>query len=557
MQNSSPLLAVNGLTVSFGAPRGRSAPAVNGIDFAVERGQTLAVVGESGSGKSASLLGIVGLLPPTAQVTGDVRFAGRSLLELDRRDLRSLRGAEIGVIFQDPNTSLHPQKTIGAQIEETLRLHSRLGRRARHDRVLQLLERVGIGEPRRAFSAFPFEYSGGMRQRAMIAMAIANQPQLLIADEPTTALDATVQASIISLLADLQRADGTSIVFVNHDLAVVHQLAHRVIVMRHGTIVEHGTRDEVYGSPQHPYTIRLLAASALHSIDSLTGTKTTTEDPPPATAPGDPAASPEPAVLEVRDLRKSYRGRGRRRARRLVVEGLSFGIRTGEIVALVGESGSGKSTVGKIVAGLLHADSGTVRLLGRDLPTSLSDAVPALARAQRRTVQLVFQDSYSSLNPRRRVRESILQPLAATGTSAAEAAERLRDVARRTGIGAELLDRFPAQLSGGQRQRVALARALILRPRLVVTDESISALDVTSQAEIIELIRATRRESQTSFLFITHDLGVVRHLADQVIVLSPDGVEDAGTPAQVFESPRSAYTRALVAAVPRITRAAS
>lgn len=566
----TPLLSVKRLTVSFARspqePMAAPVQAVTGIDFEVDEGRTLAVVGESGSGKSASLLGVAGLLPRTARVEGDVRFAGRDLLALTSVELRSVRGKDLGFVFQDPNSSLHPQKTIGAQIEETLVLHSRLHRQARRRRVVDLLDRVGIAEPQSAFSAYPYQYSGGMRQRAMIAMAIANHPRLIIADEPTTALDVTVQASIVELLSELQREDNTAIVFVNHDLAVVHQIAHRVIVMRHGSIVECGTRDDVYDRPEHPYTRELLAASTLHTNGVPAG------EGAPADRDGgtqrlrirdradetlgstDSPRSAEP--LELRDVTKTFRRRGRR-GRTRVLDGVGFHIAPGEIVALVGESGSGKSTIGKIVAGLQYADSGTVRVAGHDLPTAVSDGVPKIPRPQRRAVQMVFQDSYSSLNPRRTARDSIVAPLVSGGTKAADADEALRDVADRTGLAPRLLNRFPSQLSGGERQRVAIARALMLCPEIIVADEAISALDVTAQAEILATILRTRARSRTSFLFITHDLGVARYLADRVIVLSPEGIADVGDPAEVFAHPRTAYTRALVDAVPRIRTATS
>lgn len=432
-------------------------------------------------------------------------------------------------------------------MDEVLRLHARLSRTARRARVRELFDRVGISEPDRVFAAYPHEYSGGMKQRVMIAMAIANRPRLIIADEPTTALDATVQASIIELLRDLQRESGTAIIFVNHDLAVVHEIADEVVVMQHGVVVERGSRAAVYSAPRHPYTRRLLAASALHAIDTtarnLTGSR------------GPVTGGEEDRLLEVEGLTKSYRRGGRRR--KLVVEGISFQIHKGEILALVGESGSGKSTIGKVIAGLQFGDSGSVRLGGTELPTSYSDAVPRLPPELRRSVQMVFQDSYSSLNPRRRVRDSIVAPLRSLGADRSTCEASLAEVVARTGISLELLGRFPSQLSGGQRQRVAIARALTLRPDLIVADESIAALDVTAQQEIVELIGSMRDQDRTSFLFITHDLGVVRQLADRVVVLSPDGVQDDGSPQRVFEHPGSDYTRRLVAAVPRITTRAS
>lgn len=558
-RGQAAVLSVRDLRVTFESSQHAeplsAVEAVRGVDFAVAAGRTLAVVGESGSGKSASLLGLAGLLPSSARVTGEVHFAGRDLLTVSRRELRRILGRDIGFVFQDPSSSLHPHKTVGGQVEEALRLHARMPRSARRARVLELFDRVGIRQPRRAFEAYPGEYSGGMKQRVSIAMAIANRPQLIVADEPTTALDATVQASIIALLRDLQRQDGTALIFVNHDLAVVHQIADDVVVMRGGRIVERGDRDRIYGDPAHEYTKQLLAASGLHAVERVlvesVPARTPTVGAPVDTPGGIASAEREAvAVLQVRDLTKSYRQA--RRQRQVAVDKVTFEVGRGEILALVGESGSGKSTIGKVVAGLLSADSGSVRVLGEPLPVGISDGVPSLPAARRQAVQMIFQDAYSSLNPRRSARASILAPLISRRIPRAQAEKRLEEVLRRTGISPELLGRYPGHLSGGQRQRVAIARALMLRPALIVADEALAALDVTAQAEIIDVIRSMRTQDGTSFLFITHDLGVASHLADRVIVLGPDGVADTGTPAQVFRSPTSDYTRRLVAAVPRI-----
>lgn len=520
--------------------RGRRAVrAVERISFSVEPGQTAAIVGESGSGKSVSLLAATRLLGPQAEVTGSVRFAGHDLLGLREKVLRRILGKDIGFVFQDPQSNLHPFKTIGHQIDEVLRIHTRTGRGQRRRRVEELLDEVGIADPSGAFSSYPAEFSGGMRQRAMIAMAIALNPALLIADEPTTALDVSVQADILSLLKRLQREHGTAILFVSHDLGVVHEIADTVTVVKDGRVVESGPRERIYEQPQEQYTRDLLSASLLHTVDTGHLARAV-----------EPAGSAEP-LLSVRGLRKSYPTRSRRE-RRTVVDALDFTIGPAEIVGLVGESGSGKSTVGRIVAGLQYADSGEITLSGARFPTGFGDGVPALPPAARRDVQLVFQDPYSSLNPRRTVARSLAEPLGAQRVDEAAIAARVRRAADDAKLSRSLLDRYPAELSGGQRQRAAIARALVLQPRLIVADEALSSLDVTTQSEIISLIRQLVREQHTAFLFITHDLGVVSSIAHRVIVLGPDGVQESGVTSEVFANPRSAYTRKLLDAIPRL-----
>lgn len=516
----------------------RRVQAVERISFSIEPGQTAAIVGESGSGKSVSLLAATRLLGPDAEVTGSVRFAGHDLLTLPGRDLRRILGKDIGFVFQDPQSNLHPFKSIGRQIDEVLRIHTRTARHARRRRVEELLTEVGI--PASGYDSHPAQYSGGMRQRAMIAMAVALNPALLIADEPTTALDVSVQADILNLLKRLQREHGTAILFVSHDLGVVHEIADTVTVVKDGLVVESGPRQRIYEEPRERYTRELLSASLLHFVDA--------EHPAPAVESVDTA---EP-LLTVRGLRKSYRTRSRR-TRRTVVDGLDFTIKPGEIVGLVGESGSGKSTVGRIVAGLQYADAGEITLSGTHYPTGTHDGVPDLPPAARRDVQLVFQDPYSSLNPRRTVAGSLAEPLRAQHVDKSAIAAQVHTAADNAVLSRSLLDRYPAELSGGQRQRAAIARALVLQPRLIVADEALSSLDVTTQSEIISLVLQLVREQHTAFLFITHDLGVVSSIAHRVIVLGPDGVEEIGATPQVFANPRSDYTRKLLDAIPRLT----
>ena len=519
--------------------RGRqSVPAVRSFTFSVDRGQTLAIVGESGSGKSASLLAATQLLNVDAEVTGSVRFADRDLLAMSPKSLRSILGKDIGFVFQDPQSNLHPFKTIGKQIEEVFRVHRAATRRETRKRVENLLDEVGIIDPAQAYRSYPAEFSGGMRQRVMIAIAVALNPALIIADEPTTALDVSVQAGIIALLRRLQHDHGTAIVFVSHDLGVVAEIADDVVVVKDGVVVESGPRQRIYSDPREDYTRELLVASRVHSVDRLA-------------APRPPVDSPNGSLLRVRGLRKSYRAR-HGRARRQVIDGLDFTIEPGEVVGLVGESGSGKSTIGRIVAGLQFADAGEITLSDVTFPTGLGDGIPALPAAARRSVQMIFQDPYSSLHPRRTIEASLAAPLLAQRVDRSQIPGRVARAAADARVDPDLLPRHPAELSGGQRQRVAIARALVLEPALIVADEPLSSLDVTTQAEILSLIDDLVRDKQTAFLFITHDLGVVSTIAQRVIVLGPDGVEEIGTTAEVFGSPQSAYTRRLLDAVPRL-----
>ncbi|ORA39928.1 dipeptide ABC transporter ATP-binding protein [Mycobacterium aquaticum] len=532
------LFEVTDLAVTFhtgNRARGRRVvQAVESISFSVEAGQTAAIVGESGSGKSVSLLAATRLLDSRARVTGSVRFADRDLLSSPDRELRRILGKDIGFVFQDPQSNLHPFKSIGHQIDEVLRIHTGTGRRQRRNRVEELLTEVGI--PTDGYDSFPAEFSGGMRQRAMIAMAIALNPSLIIADEPTTALDVSVQAGILKLLKRLQREHGTAILFVSHDLGVVHEIADTVTVVKDGRVVESGSREQIYGDPQEPYTRALLSASKVHTV----------EVPPRDTI----ERSGQP-LLTVRGLRKSYPTRIRRH-RRTVVDGLDFTVDPGEIVGLVGESGSGKSTIGRIIAGLQYADAGEITLAGTRFPTGIADGVPPLSATSRRDVQLVFQDPYASLNPRRTIAGSLAEPLHAHRVDRDAVAARVSAAADDARLPHVLLDRYPAELSGGQRQRAAIARALVLQPRLIVADEALSSLDVTTQTEIISLVLQLVREHRTAFLFVTHDLGVVSSIAHRVIVLGPDGVEEIGATSEVFAAPRSAYTRRLLDAIPRL-----
>ena len=523
----APVLEVRDLAVRFATPDG-PVDAVKGIGFALNAGETLAIVGESGSGKSQSMMGALGLIAANGSVSGSVRLEGKEILGLPESALNRIRGEKITMIFQEPMTSLDPLFRIGTQIGEVLRYHAGLGRTAARARALDLLTLVGIPEPRRRLSAYPHELSGGQRQRVMIALAIANNPRVLVADEPTTALDVTVQAQILALLADLQRRLGMGIVFITHDLGLVRRIAHRVCVMRRGEIVETGSAQQVLNQPRHPYTQMLVAAE------------------PRGLKAG--VAADAPVVLEARDMRVSFRlpsGLFRKPFELKAVDGVSLTLRRGETIGIVGESGSGKSTLGRAVMKLIPA-TGSVRLADRDL--ARLDRVAM--RPLRRSMQLVFQDPFGSLSPRMSVGDIVTEGLLVHEPAidrrgrAVRAAQALAEV----GLDPATRNRYPHEFSGGQRQRIAIARAMILNPRLVVLDEPTSALDRSVQSEIVDLLRGLQERHGLAYLFISHDLAVVRAMADTIMVMKAGRVVEAGVTAQIFAAPREAYTRDLIAA---------
>ncbi|MGO2658388.1 MAG: ATP-binding cassette domain-containing protein [Mycetocola reblochoni] len=532
------LFELSHLSVEFPAADGTTVPAVSDVSLAVDAGRTVAVVGESGSGKTVSLLAATGLLDG-AVVGGSARFDGVELNGLEPRRRRALLGARIGFVFQDPASNLHPFKRVGAQIAEAVRVHRRGSRAEVAARVASLLADVGLDGEARIARAYPAELSGGQRQRIMIAIAIANDPALIIADEPTTALDASVQASVLRLFRRIQESHGTAIVLVSHDLGVAGALADDIVVVRDGRVVESGEARGLVSAPGDPYTRELVLAAQLHAL------------PAGGVAPSHRRRGDDGApVLRVSGLAKSYRA-GRRR--RPVVDGIGFDVAAGSITALVGESGAGKSTVGRIAAGLQYADAGVVEIAGVRLPTAVADGVPPLSPQLRAEVQLVFQDPYTSLNPRKTVAETIATARAVRPEwGHATVRSRVREVAAQARLDPGLLDRRPHELSGGQRQRTAIARALFPRPRLLVADEALSALDVTTQRQVILLLEELRDTQDLAILLITHDLGVVATVADAVVVLGPEGQEEAGEVDRVFGSPRSAYTRLLLDAVPRL-----
>ncbi len=534
-----PLLRVEGLHVEF-PTEGGVVHAVSGVSFELHHGRTLGIVGESGSGKSVCALSAMGLIRAEgARVSGRILFEGVDLLTLAERQMRALRGNELAMVFQDPLSSLHPLYRVGAQIVEAIRAHREVSRRAAREQTIALLELVGIPEPSRSVDAYPHELSGGMRQRAMIAMALANEPKLLIADEPTTALDVTVQAQILALLRRLRGELGMALVLITHDLGVVAEMADEIAVMHTGRIVERGSAEQVLdagGRASHPYTQGLLRS--MPTLD--------------APAPDRPPAAAEP-LLEVRDLLKRFPvTRGvvfqRRVAHVEAVAGVSFQLRRGEVLGLVGESGCGKSTTARLIMRLLEPTGGEICFQGQDIAHLRGAAL----RAVRREMQIVFQDPYSSLNPRKTAGSIVGEPFAIHGLHRDRAQRRraVCELMERVGLQPEHYNRYPHEFSGGQRQRIGIARALALGPKLLIADEPVSALDVTIQAQILDLLSELRRELGLTLLLISHDLAVVRQMADRVAVMRAGRIVELAPNETLYASPRDPYTRELLAAVP-------
>lgn len=527
------LLRIQNLTVDLPAGADRR-HAIHDLSLSIKPGEIVCVVGESGSGKSLTAGAILGLLPQGVRASsGQVLWEGEDLLRLSPAAMRGLRGQRIGMIFQEPMTALNPLRTIGDQIGEVFRTHTRLAGGEIRQRTLALLDSVRLPDPARALSAYPHELSGGQRQRAMIAMALALEPALLIADEPTTALDVTTQAQILRLIHDLQRRKGTAVLFITHDFGVVAEIADRVAVMQRGELVESGLADEVLRHPRHPYTRALIAAV-----------------PPLTPAPARPQAEAKaPAILTTSALSKVYRKRGwfgRPGRVTHALDGVSLTLREGDTLGIVGESGSGKSTLARTLLGLLPPDSGAIALGGEPLVFKGAGA----RRAHARRVQMVFQDPFGSLNPRQRVGEIVARGPIVHGMPRREAWAQARELFELVGLSPDAVNRYPHEFSGGQRQRVGLARALAMRPRVLVADEPVSALDVSVQAQVLALLGRLRAQLGLSILFITHDLRVAAQVCDHVAVMKDGKVVEEGPCAEVFGQPAHAYTRALLAAVP-------
>ncbi|WP_241963227.1 ABC transporter ATP-binding protein [Paracoccus suum] len=521
------VLEVRDLTVAFRS-EGRLSAAVRGVSFTVNRGETVALVGESGSGKSVTALSTVRLLGDAAETGGSIRYEGRELIGAPDSILRAIRGNDISFIFQEPMTSLNPLHTIEKQLGESLALHQELRGAAARVRIVELLTKVGIRDPETRLADYPHQLSGGQRQRVMIAMALANGPELLIADEPTTALDVTIQAQILELLADLKRGEGLSMLFISHDLGIVRRIADRICVMQGGLIVEQGPTAEIFANPRHPYTRKLLAAE-------------------PKGRPGRVTEN-APEIVATKHLKVWFpiqRGLMRRVVGHVkAVNNATLSVRAGETLGIVGESGSGKTTLALAIMRLI-ASEGPILYLGQDI----SDWGTRQLRHLRRDMQIVFQDPFGSLSPRMTVEQIIGEGLGVHGVEPGRnRREMVAEIMAEVGLDPETMDRYPHEFSGGQRQRIAIARAMILRPKVVVLDEPTSALDMTVQVQIVDLLRELQRKYGLAYLFISHDLRVVRAMAHQILVMRAGDVIEAGPAEALFANPATDYTRALMAA---------
>ena len=614
MTMAEPVLSVRGLDVAF-TGSGRVVPAVRGVDFDVYPNEVLGIVGESGSGKSVTSLAITGLLPATARVAGSIRLGGVEITTADRETLRRMRGNDVGMIFQDPTTTLNPVLPIGRQVIEGQVSHGRIAASAATARAVDLLREVDIPDPGARAAQFPHQFSGGMRQRAVIAMAMAGQPRLIIADEPTTALDVTVQAQVLAVLARRQAQSGAAVILITHDLGVIAEVAHRVAVMYGGRIVETGSVEEIFARPRHPYTIGLLRSlpridggqerlvpisgqppapaqmpggcafhprcpigrereicatrmpdaiaatgahgSACHFAGDAASLAATTRgaEPRPRATPDVATAAATPkagdALLRVDDLRVHFPIRAGLLRRQVgnvrAVDGVSLELRPGETLGLVGESGCGKTTTARAIMGLVRATGGRVTFDGRDITNLPRNDM----RRVRRHMQYIFQDPYASLNPVRSVGDIVAEPLHIHGLFDEMGGDkRIAELFELVGLSRTMLDRFPSEFSGGQRQRIGIARALALQPRLLILDEPVAALDVSIQAQVINLLQDLQRELGLAYLFVAHDLSVVRHISDRVAVMYLGRIVEENVKAGLYDAPTHPYTQSLLSAVP-------
>lgn len=550
-----PLLEVSDLEISIGSRK-----LVTGLHFRLEAGQTLAVVGESGSGKSLTALAIMGLLPSGGRASGSIAWKGQPIYTWPERRRRRLRGKEMSMVFQEPMSSLNPVLTCGYQVAEVLKVHEGLRGQALRQRVLDLFEQVRLPDPSRMWRSYPHELSGGQKQRVMIAMAIACHPDLLIADEPTTALDVTVQKEILDLLTQLQTNTGMAMLFISHDLAIVHKLAHQVLVMHQGQVVEQGPAHQLFISPAHPYTRGLLACRPplvgrprpLPVLDDFL-------NPQPKTSRKTAKHIPYPqptsdAILRVENLHVRYVTRRNWLGRPIqwlqAVDNVSFEVYTGEVLGLAGESGCGKSTLGRAVLALQAAEKGAVWYKGRNIFSLSSSEL----RRLRREIQVVFQDPYAALNPRMTIGQALSEPLRVhrlvpEGRSARKKVEELLE---RVGLRPDMFHRYPHEFSGGQRQRICIARALAMQPSFLVCDEAVSALDVSVQAQILNLLNDLREEFGLSMLFISHDLSVVRYMSHRVAIMQQGRIVELAPADAIFTQPSSEYARRLIHAIPKL-----
>lgn len=565
------VLKVRDLSVDFGVDK-KWVPAAIGLNYEVRAGEVLAIVGESGSGKSASSMALLGLLPSNSRVSGSVKLAGRELLGANEANIRAVRGKDVAVIFQEPMTALNPVYTVGAQIVETVRLHNEVSPDEARLRALHMLELVELPDPEKAFRSYPHQLSGGQRQRAMIAQSLSCDPKLLIADEPTTALDVTVQAEILDLMRNLRNKLDSAIVLITHDMGVVADLADRIAVMRKGLIVETGTAAQIFHNPQHEYTQALLAAvphlgqgaGSADGVDVTAALAAATNveilaipaeellrrerENAAALASAEATRPKGEPVLELSDVAIEYPKQGRVPAFR-AVEGANLVIYPGQVVGLVGESGSGKTTIGRAAVGLLPVAAGTMRVVGQDISAAKRNG--RQLHDMRRHVGMVFQDPSSSLNPRLPIGESIGEPMFLAGVAkGADLQKRIEALLDQVELPRDYRNRYPHELSGGQKQRVGIARALSLKPKLMVADEPTSALDVSVQAKVLDLFQNLQKELGFACLFVTHDLAVVDVLADRICVMQRGRIVEQGTREQILRNPQEPYTQRLLAAVP-------
>ena len=530
--SGEPLLSIRNLSITL--PAGGDRPyAVQDINYDIHAGEILCVVGESGSGKSMSANAIMGLLPDYLKPeSGEIYLEGEDLLRQSEEHLRAMRGKDMAMIFQEPLSALNPLMTVGDQIAEVMLVHKACSATEAERRVLELLEFVGLPEPEQIRHSWPFRLSGGQRQRVVIAMALALEPKLLIADEPTTALDVTTQAQILKLIARIQKEKGMAVMFVTHDFGVVAEIADHVAVMEKGVIVEQGSADAVLNNPQHPYTRRLIGSV-----------------PRGLAAPRKKRVGQNEAVLEVKDLRKTYRsGGGWFKPKRVVnaVDGATFTVRRGETLGIVGESGSGKSTIGRCLLKLTDIDSGQMMFRGQDI----AQIAESEFRLMRSSIQMIFQDPFASLNPRHTVGKILCDGPMTNGMSQRDAEARARELLELVELDASAFSRYPNEFSGGQRQRIGIARALAMEPQLIVADESVSALDVSVQAQVLKLLSDVQRKMNVALIFVTHDLRVAAQICDRLLVMHSGRIVEQGPPSKIFDAPEDTYTQQLIAAMP-------
>ncbi|CAI2932575.1 ABC transporter ATP-binding protein [Aminobacter niigataensis] len=556
---TKPVLSVRDLTTSF-RPDIYSpwTPVVRNVGFDVAAGETLAIVGESGSGKSVTSLSVMRLLPPRgSRIEGEIRLAGRDLLALPEQEMRKVRGGDIAMIFQEPMTSLNPMMTVGEQIAEAIRCHLSIGSAEARQETIRLFEKVRLPNAKERYDAYPHKLSGGQRQRVMIAMALATRPKLLIADEPTTALDVTIQGQILDLIKELQEETGMAVLFITHDMGVVAEVADRTLVMLRGDVVEDGPTAEIFGNGRHPYTRALLAAvprlgsmagralpSTFGLIDTATGSRGAEREAAPPVAD-------KPAVLEVKNLTTRFAVRSGLFSKVTgavhAVENVSFSLQPGETLSLVGESGCGKSTTGRTILRLTKPFSGTVLVNGQEVGATDREAL----KSARRAVQMVFQDPFASLNPRIPIGASIAEPFLEQKLGGkAEARDKTAALMHRVGLLPAMMSRLPHEFSGGQRQRICIARALMLDPKVIIADEAVSALDVSIKAQVCNLLMELQESLGLAYLFISHDMAVVERVSHRVAVMYLGEIVEIGPRCAVFEAPQHPYTKKLMAAVP-------